>query len=225
MSISEVISKKKGIYTVQEAAWYARLPIATLRRWIEISDNNSQVFSSEYEDLEEGFVSFLDFVQALAIRAIRNEKKIPLQRIREAVQSAEEEYNVKYPLARQHTTYLSGKEILIQLDGMDDLVTISGKSKGQINMKKIIEYYLEDISFDAIGVAIQYRPIPGILMDPKIRFGEPVIEGRNITAQSLWEAVESEGNFESVSELFDVEVEKVKLAYRFYDILERKPAA
>jgi uncharacterized protein (DUF433 family) len=225
MLISEVISNHKGIYTLNEAAWYARLPVATLKRWIEISENNEHVFSSEYQKYCEGFISFLDFVQALAIRSIRNEKKVPLQKIREAVQLAEEKYNVKYPLARQHTTYLSGKEILIKLDGVDDLVTLSGKGKGQLNMKRIIEYYLEDISFDAVGVAVQYRPIPGILMDPKIRFGEPVVEGISITAQSLWEAVESEGNFKEVSKIFGVEESKVKLAYRFYDILERKPAA
>lgn len=218
------IENETGLYTIQEAAWYARLPQATLRAWFSEVNGKKGVLA-EGETIEDGsFISFIDFIQTLAIRAIRIEKKIPLQRIRDAVKRAEENYGFSYPFARKHTTYLSGKDLFIQLHDMEDLVQVSGKNPDQVTSKKIIEFYLEEVSFDPeTGLAKLYRPYENIKMDPSIGFGQPIVETCNIPAVVLWESVRTEGSFEKVAELYGIDVEDVKTAFSYCDSLT--PAA
>ncbi len=222
--ISTAIEKETGLYTLQEAAWYARLPQATLRAWFSVNNGKKGVLA-EGELIEDGsFISFVDFIQTLAIRAIRVEKKIPLQRIRDAVKKAEDTYGLAYPFARKHTTYLSGKDLFIQLEDMDDLIQVSGKNPDQVTSKKIIEFYLEEVSFDPeTGLARLYKPYENIKMDPSIGFGQPLVETCNVPAVVLWESVRNEESFEKVAELYGIEVEDVKTAFSYCDSLT--PAA
>ena len=51
------------------------------------------------EEAGEKIVTFLDFVQALAIRRLRNEWHLPLQKIREGYYRAKKDFKLKYPFA------------------------------------------------------------------------------------------------------------------------------
>lgn len=225
--LTEAIEKAKGLYTLQEAAWYARLPLSTLRAWFSEKPDKKGVLAPSIRDesIDGGsFITFVDFIQSLAIRAIRMEKKIPLQRIRDAVKRAENTYGIDYPFARPHTTWLSGKDLFIQLEGMEDLVQVSGKNPDQVTSKKIIEFYLEEVYFNPdTGLAERYKPATNIKMDPKIGFGQPLVESCNIPAVVLWEAVRIEGSFEKVAELYGISIEEVKTAFSYCDSLT--PAA
>src|SRR5690349_307789 len=93
-----------GIYTVAEAAFYARVHPTTLHRWLYGTADGEAVLRPEIED--EKIVTFVDFVEALAVRAIRLEHKLSLSKIRQAVKVATDTYGVLHPLAREHITYL-----------------------------------------------------------------------------------------------------------------------
>jgi hypothetical protein len=55
-----------GLYTIAEAALYARVKESLLRRWI-FGDGRRAVFDPQFGSHEK-LVSFLDLVQTLAIR-------------------------------------------------------------------------------------------------------------------------------------------------------------
>ena len=78
-------------------------------------------------DSEHRVVTFLDFVQALAIRAIRQHHHISLDKIRTAIDRAENEFKVQWPLARKHTIYLLGRDIQIVLEAGGHPVQVTGK--------------------------------------------------------------------------------------------------
>jgi uncharacterized protein (DUF433 family)/DNA-binding transcriptional MerR regulator len=207
---------KSGLYTLREAANYSRLHYKTLYRWAEISgikilDDNK-------------IMSFLDFIQALAIRDIRRQHNIPLQKIREALEIAKKKYNVDYPFAKEHTTYLFGKDIYISLEKEENPIQLSGKGEGQLAMRKIIELYMKDLCFGSTGFAIEYKPIQGIIMNPKFRFGEPLVERVKIPAIVLWEAFQSEGSLEAASEAYGVTIEDVYTASKYIETLDLKAA-
>lgn len=207
---------KSGLYSIQEASTYARLHYNTLSRWMEM--NGVKVIN------DEKFISFLDLVQALAIRNIRRQHSIPLHKIRESVDNAKKKYGIEYPFARKHTTYLYGKDIYISLEENDDPTIISGRNTGQIAIRKIIELYLKDLSFNPDGWAITYEPMNGIILDPKFRFGEPIVKSVKIPAIALWEAVESEGSLEAAALTYGVSLEDVLLASKYIDSLDLKAA-
>jgi uncharacterized protein (DUF433 family) len=180
-------------------------------------------------DDDEKRVTFLDFVQTLAIRSIRIAHKVPLQKIREAVDRASQHYQIDFPFARRHTTYLDGKEILIDLPERGSLVELSGKTPHQTVMRPIVEVYMKDLGWGAGGLASNYKAFEwhqlAIMMNPRRRFGEPVVEACGHTARTLWEACTAEGSVEAAAEAYGVESDHVELAYRYFDLLQGRTAA
>ncbi|HUY34343.1 MAG TPA: hypothetical protein VMV69_16475 [Pirellulales bacterium] len=94
-----------GIYSPAEAALYARERTGTINRWLFGTPKNAPVVSNQLAT-EEKVVTFLDFIQILAIADIRKQFDVPLQTIRQAVDKAKERYRVAFPFALRHKTYL-----------------------------------------------------------------------------------------------------------------------
>jgi hypothetical protein len=221
-----------GLYTLAEAAFYARLNQNTLSRWLYGSSGGEAVLRPEGSD--ERFVTFVDFIEAMAVRAIRLEHKLKLDKVRQAVRVAANVYGVTHPLAQRHITYLFDNEIFICLPNTNTAspaeryFQASGKHKGVQLMKPIVEVYLDDIGFDPDGVARTFsifeRNKQRVLMDPKIHFGEPRVPS-GYSFMTLWEASTSEGSMEAAAKAYGVPVEEVALACHCYDHLKVRGAA
>ena len=227
VTLAENVASGRGLYTSKEAAFYARMPSVTMNRWIQGSRNGERVIRPEIWGEQDKYLTFMDFVQALAIRTFRLTYDIPLQKIRSAVNNAADRYGVEHPFARNHVTYWDGKDIHIELtDGL--LTQVTGKSLGQGSFKQLVEVYLRDLTFDVDGIAATYRAYTWkdteIRMNPKIRFGEPIIMSCGYTAQSLWQACITEGSIEAGSKAYGVAVNEAEAAYRYYDFLQGKAA-
>ncbi len=214
-----------GYYTPAEAALYSRVPMMTLSRWLYGNNIGNSVLQPE-RGAKERKVSFLDFVQTLAIRNLRFKYGVPLQAIRRAIEKIENEYDIEYPFARKHTTYLLGKEILIEVENIG-LVQMTGRHHDQIMMQPIVEMYLKDLHFGGDGLAHAYTAYKWqnfeITMNPKRRFGEPVLESCGYTAQTIHEAVLAEGSIEAAAVAYGVNVDEVEAAERYFDYLTIRP--
>lgn len=200
------------------------------------------VFDRQLPDADERIVTFLDLVQALAVRAVRQRYGLPLQRIRQGVDEARHRYGLDYPLARQHRIYLYSDQqkqgqghMLIRM-GDDALcpedwyVQLTGRDRGNLMLKQVVEMFLDDLTFDPeTGLAKQYRPMRGddvaVLIDPHRRFGEPVMEPSGYTAEALWHATNTEGGIEEAAVAYGVSVAEIALANRYYDHLLANGAA
>jgi hypothetical protein len=240
-----------GIYTPAEAAMYARVRTQTVNRWFYGSKIGSSVVSPERGG-ESKDVSFLDFVQILAIRAIRREHGVSLQKIRSAVEYAKKHYKVSHPLAMEHTTYLyirkpsklnekneSGGneteddnlyELIISLPKKDDhaLVELTGKKAGNQMIREVIELFLKDVSFGAGGLAKEYCAWKWqgleVKMNPKRHFGEPLLPS-GYSASALWDAVRIEGGIDAASRAYGIDRMEVELACSYLDFLQGASAA
>ena len=217
-----------GIYTPSEAAYYARVTTQTMVRWVHGSRRGDPVFRAQLEGDTEKTVTFLDLVQALAIRAIRREFKVPLPKIREAVEEASQRYSVDYPFAMHHKTFLFDKEIHIELPKLGS-VQISGKQKGQLIERVIAEPYLVDLTFSDEGLAVQYRAFEYrgrcVVIDPARRLGQPIIKPCNCLADSLLDAYRSEGSVGAAARAYGVDEDDVLFAIQYDDHLGGRTAA
>jgi len=222
-----------GLYTVAEAALYARINKSTLARWIFGDARSRSVITPEI-DAGEKLVSFLDFVQALAVRNIRVQKNVPLQKIREAMRFAEKTWGMKYPFAMRHTTYLWGDNIVISPpnardDAIRQYVEASGAHKGSVLLTPIVELYLEDLDFAdskkgvAVGCNIFRWSNTVIKMNPHQRFGEPLLPS-GYSVRAIWDAVEVEGGVTEAAQAYDIPREEVQVALRFLDHLSGNAA-
>jgi hypothetical protein len=236
----------QGIYTPSEAAFYARERTQTVSAWIMGSKSRKAVIHRQFEN-EERFVSFLEFVQTLAIASIRRQYGVPLQTIRVAVNEARTRYGVEYPFAMHHTTHLfqrvsaqtaaseqnspldeesedAGRkfELFIKLKNQP-FAQLTGRHRGNYAIKEVVELYLQDVSFGKNGLAEEYRAWSRfgleIKMNPKKRFGEPLTPS-GYTAQTLWQAVISEGSIELAAKAYGVARKEVELAFSYVDSLK-----
>jgi hypothetical protein len=116
-----------GIYTPAEAAFYARVSRRMMSRWV-LGIGGEPVIERQLRDSAEKVVTFLDFVQTLAVREVRNRWGVPLQRIRQGVDEARQHYGIEFPLACRHKIFLFGDrkegrgQIIISRHNDDDSI-------------------------------------------------------------------------------------------------------
>lgn len=217
-----------GLYTPSQAALYARVSTPLMTRWLWGTKSAEAVVRPQLGQEQDRTVTFLDFVQAMAIRSIRIEHRVSLQKIREAVDRASLDYGVEYVFARKHKTFLFGGDVIIKLND-DEYVQVTGTHAHNHMITEVVELYMRDLTFDASGLASSFEAYNWkdltVTMDPARRFGEPLIQSCGYSAQSLWEAARSEGSCAAASEAYGVRPDEVELACRYYDHLLGKPAA
>src|ERR1041385_3347657 len=109
--LRDAVGSGTGLYTLGEAATYARIPLRTISSWFRRDSAMSRVFPGD----DSKIIGFLDFIQTLAVRNLRVHYDISLQKIRDAVERAKEEFNLDYPFARKHTTYLFDPQMWIKV--------------------------------------------------------------------------------------------------------------
>jgi uncharacterized protein (DUF433 family) len=209
-----------GHYTIAEAAWYARVPTPLMSRWLFGTKKGEAVIDPQYGHGDRT-VGFLDFIQTLAIREMRIQRRIPLQKFREAIQTAKRQYDIEYPFAMKHCTYLLGDTLVIRpTPDSDEFMEASGRQRGQ-RLFPFAESYMDDLTYGTDSVASRYRifqshhsdPVK-VMMDPEIRFGEPLMPS-GYSASALWEAIQAEGTQERAAKAYGVPIEEVQTAYSF----------
>lgn len=223
VSTLEAATAGLGVYTLAEAARYARMPQATLNRWFFGGGERKPLRQAGIERNSGKLVTFVDFVEALAIRSLRADHGVPLQRIKEAIRNARNHYGIDHPFAhREHRTVLVGKDLHIFLkDDPANPVGLTGRDFGQKSMTPCIEAYMKDLEFDEQGLAKLYRAYTWkdqeVVMNPKIHFGEPALADCGYTAETLWQAAVAEGSTARAAELYEVPESAVEAAYRYWN--------
>jgi uncharacterized protein (DUF433 family) len=230
-----------GLYTPEEAAMYARVNPRTMQRWV-FGDGASDAVINAQLGSEDKIVTFLDFVQAMAIRSVRLcETKFPLQKIRRACELATKTWSVKYPLAAKgHRIFIFGPannpqkcEMVISIgtdeSGEDVILQLTGKRAGNRLITKVAEPFMYGLEFGESDFAEKYTAFSlndrSIVMDPHRRLGEPYLPSCGYTALALWEAYKAEGGTDEAAKAYGVSKEDVELACSYYDHLTGTNAA
>ncbi len=209
-----------GLYTPKQAAFLARVTTQTVTRWVHGTDRGQPAIRAQLDGDDQRRITFLDFVQIMAIRSIRRERKVPLAKIREFVLRAENEYGLTHPFAREHTTYLFEDDIVLSHN--NKLIQITGKYKHQDLIKPVLELYMEDLTFQN-DLAVSYKPLRDgerfVLVDPHKRMGQPLVMPCGYSVHAILESLRAEGTPQAAAEVNDISIQDVRLAQRYEDIL------
>jgi len=235
-----------GLYSPSEAALYARVRPQLISRWVYGTQGarpTDPVFEPQLGATEDKIVTFLDFVQALAIRRLRNERHIPLQRIREAYYRAKDEFDVKYPFATEGVRVgLFGpfdrpdrQVIFICLnkkdeEGVQQYFQLTGKKHGNQLIGEVAMTYARFLEYDPhTQLACRFTAFKSddgqVTMDPQLLFGEPFIEATGYTANALFNAYQTESSIEHAAKIYGVEASHIQLAIDYFDYLNPSAAA
>lgn len=222
-----------GIYTPREAARYAHVHTQLMTRWLFGAKGGPAVVHHKSTTARIASSLFWTLFSA-AIRAIRNQYKgLSLQKIRQAVDRARKDHGIDYPFATKHRTFVFVREEPDAKRKPDeeeptceiifDNVQLTGRNAGNLIMREIAEVYMSDISYDSHGLAMEYVALQRgglrVVMNPKKRFGEPLVPS-GYTAETLWEAAKSEGSVEAAAKAYGVDRTEVELACCYFDFLQ-----
>ena len=214
---------ERGIYSFDQAASLLGITPSMIHRWVYGTVRWQSAIIPERASSLEDLITFLDLIQSMAIRDIRQQRKISLQKIRKTVQVAHE-HNIPYPFARRHTAYVFSNDVVLRLnDGR--LLQATGKYRKQDLMEPIVSSYLADLSFSKKGLAESYVPMKSgfreVRLSPALNFGAPTIHPDGYTVETLVNAVCAEGGISEAANVCNVNPAAIKLAISY----ENKHAA
>jgi len=222
ISLIDAVTSGTGVYTIPEAARYAKMPVATIRSWFFPHDKRKPMRRGSIDDAELKVISFLDFVEALAVRSLRVDYNVSLAAIRNAIEFAHKEYRIDHIFARRdHRTRLDlkKKQLHIVMAGEKNPISLSAKDAGQLSFHECVEGYMQDLNFNPEGIADLYTAFrfdgQEVVMKPTFNFGGPVMAENGYPPAVLWRSVVTEGSFERAADLYDASIESVRAAYRY----------
>jgi uncharacterized protein (DUF433 family) len=204
----------KGVYQLGEVTRYAGVPASTLRSWFKWRsdrEGNGPIFKSDYEAVGRDFaVSFLDLIDAYVARFFRNAGVQP-RLIRRAYQILGDELRTKHPFA--HTDLCTDGSRIIRKQAEKGLTDVVSRQTWFAEMRD----WLKHIDYDPeTRLAARWCISGGVVIDPAISFGKPVVCGTGITtfvlAQQYFANSENAG---LVADLYGVAEDDVMNAVTF----------
>jgi uncharacterized protein (DUF433 family) len=205
------------------------MPEATLRSWVagRLYPVAGRLKRSQplihLDDPKRQYLSFINLVEAHVLAAIRRRHGVKLPKVRNALDYVRHQFKVEHPLVDQ----------TFQTDGLDLFVErygelINASREGQRAMKEIIGTYLERIGRDARGLPIKLYPFTRdtqadaapasdprvVVMNPKISFGRPVIDGTGVPVSSIYERYRAGDSVANLAQDFQLEIGAIEEAIR-----------
>lgn len=212
-------------YTVAEAAHYLGVPKATLRSWTAGRHypvaGGRRFFKPVIEaaDAKRSRLSFLNLVEAHVLSALRREHKIDLRKVRQAIDYLRDTFGSEHPLADHH----------FETDGLDLFVEKYGRlinitREGQLAMRAVLQSFLRRVKRDRQGTPVKLylftrkgepsEPF-AVVLDPRVSFGRPTLEGTNIPTAALAERYKAGDSLEDLAEDYGRPKEEVEEAIRY----------
>lgn len=222
-------------YGVAEAARYLGIPSSTLRSWVsgvqyhtDRRDFEPVIAVPKSENVQ---LSFVNVVEAHVLVALRRVHKVRLQEIRAALDTLELHFpeQAAHPLAFQSFA-TDGKDLFLEYLGQ--LINLS--RRGQLEMAKVVDMYLHRIEYDPRGPVTLYpftrdpflkddQP-RAVLMNPYISFGRPVLAGRGVPTEIIFERFNAGELIEELAEDYGREASEIQEAIRYESARSRKAA-
>lgn len=197
-----------GVFSISDVSRYTALPISTVRSWFRgraDGQGRGQLLDSDFGVVRERYVvSFLDLVDMLVAGRFRV-LRVSMASVRRAHTVLQRQLGQRHPFCLNKFC-TDGKRIIIrELDqiGCEDLREVVS---GQRWFKPVTEV-LDQVEYDMVAseLACRWKIAPGIVIDPRLSRGRPVVEGTGVTTFVLSNALEANsGDAELVSELFGV---------------------
>lgn len=225
----------RPVYGMAQADWILALHPGTARRWIDgyVRRGNRYPPVVRLKATGSDVVTWGEFTEARLLAEFRDQKGVPMQRMRPAVERLRELFEVQYPLAYARTWLdTAGKELVLQVQeevGLDKHLHLVVVRNDQLVLALPTDRFVQSAEFDQKnGIVRRLRPITeldAVWLDPVRQFGDPVV--RSVPTDVIAEQVRAGDDPKHIAELYDLSEAEVLQAIRYELIRGRdaKPAA
>jgi uncharacterized protein (DUF433 family) len=205
MPVTPGDSRIERRYGATYAARLASIHPNTARAWIP------EFRGDESHPADSILASFLDLIELRIMRQLREEYHIAPATMALMHQEAQHRAKNQHPFASQR---ILAERRRIWLDVSGAIIDLG--RDGQTGLRPVVDHVADEIEWDRAGWALRWRPSLGVLVDPAIRWGEPVIENtRVLTAAvfSAWKARHRDA--QAVADQFAISLQQVDDAVAF----------
>jgi uncharacterized protein (DUF433 family) len=203
-----------GLYSIADAARYARIPTTTVRRWMERQDRGTT--------WREHLVSFDDLISLLFVHEFR-EHDVKLREIMRAEADLRERFDWGHPFVHQGL-WTAGGDILIKMPGGADHgadAVIAANRGGQVassiiqlktvQLPELVRNLEDQLNYEDQRVAA-WRPADDVVARPATQFGLTCIEGTRIPTRSIYQAIAGGDTPAQLARLYEVDEKKIERA-------------
>lgn len=207
-----------GLYSLSEAARLLHAHPSKVLRWASEREGLvKRVFTPS-----EHTLTFLELMELHFIKMFRDEG-VSLPVIRQASRTAAKRFNTDYPFSVKRFD-TDGKTVFATLiDKNDDGsgVVVEDLRHGQYVFDKVVRPFFKKLDYHtALDEVARYWPREksgGVVLDPTIKFGKPVVAAIGISTKALYDAFKAQKspNKSVVAKWFDVPLSAVNAAVAF----------
>lgn len=215
-----------GIYTLPDVAHILNVRAAKLRRWLDteatvpagaVAEDATPYGLSKAGirgEAQEKHVDFLTLIELFTIYQLR-EVGVTFPEIRVARHELQEAYASPYPFALKGLLS-DGRKIAKEVNQSDLLLL---NAQGQRGFGAVLKNFFKRIDFEeSTELAKRYHPCgreSAVVVDPRISFGRPVLEGTAIATETLLSLYKGGEAPELIAEQFEIEESAVHDALSF----------
>jgi uncharacterized protein (DUF433 family) len=219
--------REEPLYSAAEAARYLRLPASTVRAWTFGQPYRHGPKQQWFEpvirpaDRDARRLSFLNLIELLVLAAIRRKRTVASPQVCRALRFLEKRFSEPAPAGRSRVPDPRGGSVRRFVETFGAIVNVA--RDGQAEMRESIDAYLQCVERDARGVPVKlYLPALElgkvergiIVIDPRIRFGRPVLEGTCIRAEVVVDRFRAGEPIESLALDYGRSREEIKAIVR-----------
>lgn len=208
-----------GLYTVPMVARLLHEKQRVVRSWLVGYPNSeaAPIINRQLPDIGGKTVfGFLDLIEARFIKHFVDLGLSP-QSIRKVAVKLRDRHQADHPFATNRRFRTDGKRIFLEVVETAEERRILDIMADNFVMASVIEQSLFDSILYADDLAYRWRPYKGklIILDPKIAFGRPVIEGAWVTTRVIYKSFKVEGSAAAVADEFNIQEDAVIQAVDF----------
>jgi uncharacterized protein (DUF433 family) len=224
-------------YNILEAAHYLKIPLATLRAWVQgryypVGKRGQRKFFQPViirPDKNLPLLSFINLIEAHILDAIRYKHNIPLPTVRHTIDYLKRESGSKHPLA-EYWFQTDGVSLFIEKYGR----IVNASKEGQIEMEEIIRAFLQRVERDPQGAARRLYPFLSkrhpeepkeepklVVIDPLVSFGRPVLAGTGIPTAIIAERFTAGDSIDELAEDYGRKEAEIQEAIRYEFVYNR----
>jgi uncharacterized protein (DUF433 family) len=209
----------QGVYTFAEAAKLAGLRPARVREWFRGGAKGAArkpIFLGDYEPVDGDYaLSFHDLIDVLVAGQLR-EHGVSLRTLRLVCERLKLDLGTRHPFCRKELA-TDGKIVFLHaIDGgaREELSEVLTRRRV---FPRILAPSLKKIDYDqATNLARRWRIADGVVVDPAIGFGKPIVERSGITTYVLARAYHAnQKDAERVADWYGIDAGQVLSAVAF----------
>ncbi len=207
-------------YTVPEAAGYLKMPVPTLRSWVQVLDRSDAPRHNRPGPLIDPAcesplrLSFNNLVECHTLRALRIKHGVSIRSALVAMETAKGACHTKRLLLSDRLRTDAGE---IFLDKYGELTNLT--KSGQLAMKAILAGLLKSIERDEINLPKRLYPVIGekkiVVIDPHVAFGRPVISRCGISTGAIVARLDANEAEEDIANDYNLTLDDVRQAAIF----------